>query len=66
MTTNYLIRLEFKSHNVILDSPYTARSLENFQKLKRLPIDQLFLIDKICHLRKIIEGHVPEHLISKL
>ena len=53
MTTNYLIRLEFKSRNVILDSPYTARSLENFQKLKRLSIDQLFLIDKICHLRKL-------------
>ena len=35
-------------------------------KVKWLPIDQLFLIDKICLLRKIIEGHVPEYLISKL
>ena len=26
----------------------------------------LFLIDKICLLRKIIEGHIPEYLISKL
>ena len=48
------------------DSPYTARSLENFQKLKWLPIDQLFLIYKICLLLKIIEDHVPEYLISKL
>ena len=61
-----LFKLQKRCAQLILDSPYTARSLENFQKLKWLPIDQLFLIDKICLLHRIIEGHVPEYLISKL
>ena len=61
-----LFKLQKRCARLILDSPYTTRSLENFQKLKWLSIDQLFLIDKICLLRKIIEGHVPEYLIGKL
>ena len=61
-----LFKLQKRCAQLIQDSPYTARSLENCQKLKWLPFDQQFLIDKICLLRKIIEGHVPEYLISKL
>ena len=36
-----LFKLQKRCARLILDSPYTARSLENFQKLKWLPIDQL-------------------------
>ena len=61
-----LFKLLKRCARLILESPYTARSLENFQKLKWLPIDLLFLIDKICLFRKIVEGHVPEYLICKL
>ena len=46
--------------------PIYCEISRKFSKLKWLPIDQLFLIDKICLLRRIIEGHVPEYLISKL
>ena len=61
-----LFKLQKRCARLILDSPHTARSLENFQKLKWLSVDQLFRIDKICLLRKIIEGHVPEYHVSKL
>ena len=43
-----------------------ARSYDNFQKLKWLPVDQLFKLNKIGLLKKVIDGRAPEYLITTL
>ena len=65
-TLDDLFKLQKQCARLISGGPHTARSIENFQKLKWLPVDQLFLIDKICLFCEIIEGHGPDYLISKL
>ena len=49
-----------------MDSPRDARSYDNFQKLKWLPVDQLFKLNKIGLLKKVIDGRAPEYLITTL
>ena len=35
---------------------------DNFQKLKWLPINQMFKINKLDLLKKVIDGRAPEYL----
>ena len=49
-----------------MDSPRGERSFDNFQKLKWLPIDQIFKLNKLGLLKKIIDERVPEYLITIL
>ena len=49
-----------------MDSPRDARSYDNFQKLKWLPVDQLFKLNKLGLLKKVIDGRAPEYLITTL
>ena len=49
-----------------MDSPRYARSFENIQKLKWLPADQMFKINKLGLLKKVIDGRAPEYLITSL
>ena len=51
---------------LILDSPRDAWSFDNFQKLKWLPIDQIFKLNKIGLLKKVIDGRAPENLTTTL
>ena len=37
-----------------------------FQKLKCLPVDQLFKLNKLGLLKKVIDGRAPEYLITTL
>ena len=55
----------YRQQNVT-DSPWDARSYDNFQKLKRLPVDQLFKLNKLGLLKKVIDGKAPEYLIATL
>ena len=48
------------------DSPWDARSYDNFQKVKRLPVEQLFKLNKPGLLKKVIDGKAPEYLIATL
>ena len=48
------------------DSPWDARSYDNFQKLRRLPVEQLFKLNKLGLLKKVIDGKAPEYLIATL
>ena len=49
-----------------LDSPRDTRSYDNFQKLKWLPVDKLFKLNKLGLLKKVIDGKAPEYLIATL
>ena len=49
-----------------MDSPRGERSFDNFQKLKWLPIDQIFKLNKLGLLKKVIDERVPEYLITIL
>ena len=49
-----------------MDSPLDERSYDNFQKLKGVPVDQLFKLNKIGLLKKVIDGRAPEYLITIL
>ena len=49
-----------------MDSRRNARSYDKFQKLKWLPVDQLFKLNKIGLLKKVIDGRAPEYLITTL
>ena len=42
-----LFKLQKRCARLILDSPRDARSYDNFQKLKWLPVDQLFKLNKL-------------------
>ena len=55
--------LNFKkaAHDSFLDSPRDARSFDNFQQLKWLPIDQMFKLNKLSLLKKVIDGRAPEY-----
>ena len=63
-----LFKLRKRCAWLILDSPRDAWSFDNFQKLKWLPIDQMFKLNKLGLLRKVIEmeSWVPEYLITSL
>ena len=49
-----------------MDIPRDAGSFDNFQRLKWLPIDQIFKLNKLGLLKKIIDERVPEYLITIL
>ena len=51
-----LFKLQKRCARLILDSPWDARSFDNFQKLKWLPLDQMFKINKLGLLKKVIDG----------
>ena len=61
-----LFKLQKRCARLILDSPRDARSYDNFQKLKWLPVDQLFKLNKLGLLRKVIDSRAPEYLITTL
>ena len=61
-----LFKLQKRCARLILDSPRDARSYDNFQKLKWLPVDQLFKLNKLGLLKKVIDGRTPEYLITTL
>ena len=61
-----LFKLQKRCARLILDSPRDARSYDNFQKLKWLQVDQLFKLNKIGLLKKVIDGRAPEYLITTL
>ena len=61
-----LFKLQKRCARLILDSPRDARSYDNFQKLKWLPVDQLFKLNKIGLLKKVVDGRAPEYLITTL
>ena len=46
-------------------SPRDARSFDNFQKLKWLPIDEMFKLNKLRLLKKVIDGRAPEYPITR-
>jgi hypothetical protein len=45
--------LQKRCARLILDSHSTSRSFENFQELKWLPIDQVFVIKKLVSCEKL-------------
>ena len=59
-----LFKLQKHCARLILDSPRDARSYDNFQKLKWLPVDQLFKLNKIGLFKKVIDSRAPEYLIT--
>ena len=61
-----LFKLQKRCARLILDSPRDARSYDNFQKLKWLPVDQLFKLNKLSLLKKVIDNSAPEYLITTL
>ena len=61
-----LFKLQKRCARLILDSPWDARSFDNFQQLKWLPIDQMFKINKLGLLKKVIDGRAPEYLTASL
>ena len=61
-----LFKLQKRCARLILDSPRDARSYDNFQKLKWLPVDQLFKLNKLGLLKKVVDGRAPEYLITTL
>ena len=61
-----LFKLQKRCARLILDSPRDARSYDNFQKLKWLPGDQLFKLNKFGLLKNVIDGRAPEYLITTL
>ena len=61
-----LFKLQKRCARLILDSPRDARSYDNFQKLKWLPVDQLFKVNKLSLLKKVIDNRAPEYLITTL
>ena len=61
-----LFKLQKRCARLILDSPRYTRSYDNFQKLKWLPVDQLFKLNKFGLLKKVIDGKAPEYLITTL
>ena len=56
-----LFKLQKRCARLILDSPRDAWSYDNFQKLKWLPIDQLFKLNKLGLLKKVIDWKAPEY-----
>ena len=61
-----LFKLQKCCAQFILDSPRDARSYDNFKKLKWLPVDQLFKLNKFHLLKKVIYGKAPKYLIATL
>ena len=61
-----LFKLQKRCARLILDSPRDARSYDNFQKLKWLPVDQLFKLNKLGLWKKVIDCRAPGYLITTL
>ena len=61
-----LFKLQKRCARLILDSPQDARKYDNFKKLKWLPVDQLFKLNKLSLLKKVIDNSAPEYLITTL
>ena len=61
-----LFKLQKRCVRLISDSPRDARSYDNFQKLKWRPLGQLFRLNKLGLLKKVIDGWAPEYLIPAL
>ena len=61
-----LFKLKKCCAQFILDSPQDARSYDNFKKLKWLPVDQLFKLNKFRLLKKVIYGKAPKYSIATL
>ena len=61
-----LFKLKKCCAQFILDSPRDARSYDNFKKLKWLPVDQLFKLNKFRLLKKVIYGKAPKYSIATL
>ena len=63
---HYVLLFKLQKHcaRSILCSPWDAPSYDNFQKLKWLPVDQLFKLNKLGLLKKVIDGRAPENLIT--
>ena len=59
-----LVKLQKHCARLILDIPRNARSIDNFQKLKWLPIDQMFRLSKLGHLKNVINRRVSDYLIK--
>ena len=59
-------KLQKRCARLILDIPRDAESFDSFQKLKWLPIDQIFKLNKLGLLKKVINERVPEYLITIL
>ena len=55
-----LCKLQKHCARSILDSPRDARSFDNFQKMKWPPIDQIFKLNKLGRLKKVIGGRLLE------
>ena len=61
---NELFKLQKCCARLILDSRWDARSFDNFQKLKWLPVNQMFKINKLGLSKKVIDGRAPEYLTA--
>ena len=63
---HYVLLFKLQKHcaRSILYSPRDAPSYDNFQKPKWLPVDQLFKLNKLGLLKKVIDGRAPENLIT--
>ena len=61
-----LCKLQKRCARLILYSPRDARSFDNFQTPKWLPIDQMLKLNKLGLLKKVIDGRAPEYLITSL
>ena len=61
-----LFKLQKRCSRFFLDSPRDARSVDNFQKLKWLPIDQIFKLNQLGLSKNVIDGRAPEYLITIL
>ena len=57
-------KIQKRCARLILDSPRDARSYDNFQKLKWLPVDQLFKLNKPGVLKKVIDGRAPAGIFN--
>ena len=61
-----LCKLQKRCARSILDSSRDARPYDNFQKLKWLPADQLFKLNRLGLLNEVIDGKALEYLIATL
>ena len=53
---NELFKLQKRCARLILDIPRDAGSFDNFQRLKWLPIDQIFKLNKLGLLNKVVDS----------
>ena len=66
MVVDLRFQLQKRCARLILESPRDTRSFDNFQKLKRLPADHVFKINKLGLLKNVIDGRAPEYLVVSI